>query len=596
MTISGTLRFDGRPTMPLSWDYTEAGLGLAASGAAVWHGAGAPLARTHRGLVIAWDGRLDNAEDVRQRYGWTRSDTPGDADVALAAFERDGASGLLALIGDWSLAIWDGRRRRLHLARDYMGARPLYYAACRDGVDWSTSLGDLVVRTNRGDALSDRFAAGFLSVRLSAELTPYDGVHAVPPGVCLTFAEDGDRRQRFWRLEPGEIRYRDPREYEARLRALWREAVGVRLRTAGTVWAELSGGLDSSSVVCMADALVREGAVAAPGLRLVSHATLQSPEGDERRFIADVEARVGVRSEIVGVEAHHDDSDPATAWLSPYVAHGVGLETTRRIRAAGGRVVLSGRTGDAVMGCQPDNTAAVFDDLRRLEVRRALRELHAWSRATRRPFVQVVAGLMVSRGAAELSAPPGLLGPRLRPLLDDVPPAPDVAHVRRAKRELARMVLGYSDGARLDVPHRPPDVVYAHPFTHRPLVDFMLAIPGRELSAPGEMRALMRRAFAHLLPPRVLRRTSKGSYPPAAFRSARRLAAAMDPDRVEAVERGWVDRDALRDARRRLVDGGGESGGDISVVLRLEAWLQARRTRFADPGRKEVNSDAVLNA
>ena len=47
------------------------------------------------------------------------------------------------------------------------------------------------------------------------------------------------------------------------------------------------------------------------------------------------------------------------------------------------------------------------------------------------------------------------------------------------------MVLGYSAGGRLDVPHLPPDVVYTYPFAHRPLVDFVLAIPGEELSAPA---------------------------------------------------------------------------------------------------------------
>src|SRR5207248_7316850 len=142
----------------------------------------------------------------------------------------------------------------------------------------------------RIDALSDRFASGFMSLRLSPEITPYDGVYAVPPGVCVSIAASGRvMRRRFWTLEAGEIRYPAPRAYEEQLLALWREAVRARLRSAGTVWAELSGGLDSSSVVCMADRLVKSGAVPAQALRLVSHVTLQSPEGDERRFIAEVE-------------------------------------------------------------------------------------------------------------------------------------------------------------------------------------------------------------------------------------------------------------------------------------------------------------------
>ena len=159
------------------------------------------------------------------------------------------------------------------------------------------------------------------------------------------------------------------------------------------------------------------------------------------------------------------------------------------------------------------------------------------------------------------------------------------------------MVLGYAEGGRLDIPHYPPDVVYTYPFAHRPLVEFVLAIPGEELSAPGVTRSLMRRAFNGLLPPRVLNRQSKGYYPPAAFRAARRLAASMVPvDRLEVVQRGWIDADRLRQSLRTLTDGGGETGGDIYRVLRLEGWLEARKIRSAIPQRKEVNDHAVLNA
>ena len=97
----------------------------------LWTGApSAPQpARSLSGLVIAWDGRLDNRHDLLLRLGPLAGDGAGDAALAAAAFERWGSDGLRALVGDWSLAIWDGAARTLHLARDYMGVRPLYYSA-----------------------------------------------------------------------------------------------------------------------------------------------------------------------------------------------------------------------------------------------------------------------------------------------------------------------------------------------------------------------------------------------------------------------------------------------------------------------------------
>jgi asparagine synthase (glutamine-hydrolysing) len=544
-----------------------------------------------------FDGRIDNRDELLIRLGEPASASWADSEIALAVFDRWGVAGLGSIVGEWSLAMWDAERRELHLARDYMGARPLYYCAAPRPPSWSTDLADLVMRTGRAEQLSDHFAARFISLSPGPDTTPYAGITAVPPGMCVSIASTGRVTQRrFWQIGADEIRYRDPRTYEEHLRALWREAVLSRLRTGEPIWAELSGGLDSSSVVCMAALLIAHGPTSVPALRLVSHATLQSPEGDERRFIAEVERQVGVHTDIIGVEDSQEQTDPERAWLTPYVLQGVGLETMRRVRAGGGRIVLSGRLGDAIMGCQPDNSVAVHDDLRRWDVRAAVRNLRAWSRATRMPFIEIAWRLAAGASHPLPDGAIELLTPRLKAMVRDRPRLDIPAHVRRSKRPLARMILGYSCGARLDIPDRPPGVVYTYPFSHRPLVEFMLAIPAEQLSAPGVTRSLMRRAFASFVPPRVIRRVSKGYYPPAAYRAARRRAAAIRVRELEVVERGWIDPDRLQDAIHALTAGSGETGGDVDAVMRLEAWLQARRQYLATPSQKEVNTDEVLHA
>jgi asparagine synthase (glutamine-hydrolysing) len=573
----------------------DRGCTLRQNGEDVWLGERqGDLARHPSGLTATWDGRIDNRDELLMRLG---ERTAPDADIALAMFAHWGTDGLASIVGEWSLVVWDAARRTVHLARDYMGARPLYYYADAAHAAWSADLCELVTRTGLVDDLSERFAAGFMTLGVRSAATPYEGVHAVPPGVCVSVTAAGAiAASRFWRLDAGEIRYRDPRTYEEHLRVLWREAVRARLRTNQIVWAELSGGLDSSSVVCMADALIKSRVAPAPALRTVSHATLHSPEGDERRFIAEVERSTGVRSKIVGVEDSQDCTDPERAWVTPYALQGVGLDTVRRVRDDGGRIVLSGRLGDAVMGCQPDNSVAVFDDLGRGRVSTALRNMRAWSRATRKPFLEIAWRLLQPENSAPADTGVDLLMPRLRDLLRDAPGIDVPSGLRRSKRPLARMVLGYTMGLRLDIPHRPPGIVYAYPFVHRPLVDFVLAIPGEQLSAPGATRSLMRRAFSGLVPARVIRRVSKGYYPPAAYRAARQLAASLTPRDLEVVDRGWIDPDRLQAAFHALTDGGGETGGDIHTVLRLEAWLQARRARLPIPLRKEVNTNEVLHA
>src|SRR6185437_5225251 len=82
--------------------------------------------RSSSGMVAAWDGRLDNRDDLLLRLGQPLGGSASDVGIALAVFERWGVEGLRFLIGDWSIAIWDRPLRTLHLARDYMGVRPLY--------------------------------------------------------------------------------------------------------------------------------------------------------------------------------------------------------------------------------------------------------------------------------------------------------------------------------------------------------------------------------------------------------------------------------------------------------------------------------------
>ena len=159
--------------------------------------------------------------------------------------------------------------------------------------------------------------------------------------------------------------------------------------------------------------------------------------------------------------------------------------------------------------------------------------------------------------------------------------------------------MDYADGSRLQMPSHPPDLLYTYPFTHRPLVELVLAIPGRELSAPGVTRSLMRRAFADFVPARVLQRVSKGNYPPVMLRAIKPAAAAMLPvTKLEVVRRGWVDPARLDKAIRALVDGTSASALEVRPILRLEEWLASRqrRTSVVIPQRKEVRSHEVRNA
>jgi hypothetical protein len=343
----------------------------------------------------------------------------------------------------------------------------------------------------------------------------------------------------------------------------------------------------------------------------LSHVTLQSPEGDERTFIAEVEAQIGVRSVILGAEEHADLPADADDWATPLAPSGVQVASIRQVQRHGGRVILSGRMGDVVMGCTPDNSVAVFDDFAERRPGIALAKMRDWSRACRKPFAHVGAALVreALRAVATTVEQPlkeaqqagvDLLTSRLRPLAYTGPAfAGPRLRARLSKRELTHTLLEYSRDARLEPQSDIPDVTYTYPFAHRPLVEFMLSIPGEQLSAPGTTRALMRRAFKGLVPDRVLRRVSKGHYSPVVLRAIRaRLVSLGSVERLEVVRRGWIDGGRLDAKMRLLLGGGSPTIGELQHVLCLEDWLTTRNRRApaAIPKREEVETNGVLIA
>jgi asparagine synthase (glutamine-hydrolysing) len=93
-------------------------------------------------MVITWDGRLDNRDELMPQLHT-------DLAIVAAAFERWRTDSFAKLIGDWALAIWNQGDRSLVLARDYVGIRHLFYYPKQESVVWCTNLAVLVLLANR---------------------------------------------------------------------------------------------------------------------------------------------------------------------------------------------------------------------------------------------------------------------------------------------------------------------------------------------------------------------------------------------------------------------------------------------------------------
>src|SRR5262249_28042956 len=151
------------------------------------------------------------------------------------------------------------------------------------------------------------YIAGWLGQFPATDLTPYVGIHSVPPSCFIRLEQRRQTLRQYWDFNPSKrIRYRSDLEYEEHFRAVFRESVRRRLRSDAPVLAELSGGMDSSSIVCVADLVVSHEERESPRLDTVSYFDDSEPNWNERPFFTRVEEWRGQTGWHIDV-SHHEE-------------------------------------------------------------------------------------------------------------------------------------------------------------------------------------------------------------------------------------------------------------------------------------------------
>jgi asparagine synthase (glutamine-hydrolysing) len=207
-------------------------------------------------MAITGDVRLDNRVELAQRLG--RPGLPGgtlsDGELIIAAYERWGEDCATHLLGDFAFALWDGRQRTLFCARDVFGVKPFYYHQSSDlfafasDVDGVLSVPGVPTRLNQL-----RLSDYLLALSGDPASTIYEDVSRLPPARTMTVNAGGASLRRYWTPDAvTELHLGSEEEYDEAFRHVLEIAVRDRMPSEHAVGAFLSGGLDSSSIVCAA--------------------------------------------------------------------------------------------------------------------------------------------------------------------------------------------------------------------------------------------------------------------------------------------------------------------------------------------------------
>jgi asparagine synthase (glutamine-hydrolysing) len=546
--------------------------------------------RLKSGAVLAWDGRLDNRAEFIGLLGEHLRPDSADAAIVAAAYERWGSDCFAQLIGDWALAIWDPRAQSLLLAKDVIGTRPLYYAADAGRIAWSTLLDPLVFLAGRRLALEEEYLAGWLGAFPATHLTPYRGISSVPPASFVRLSRGRNVVEKYWDFDPTKkIRYKSDAEYEEHFRRVFRDGVRRRLRSESPVLAELSGGMDSSAIVCMADALLAEGCAETPRLDTISFYDDSEPNWNERPYFTKIEekrGRTGCHIDARSMDTRDGLREDSHIPLTPGSGRAPCPDLVHCMTLQGNRVVLSGVGGDEVTGGVPTPLPELADLLASGHLIRLARQLKAWALEKRKPWFHLfweaaraflpsvrVSGETRKRRAAWLDPRfarlfrAGLCG--YEPKLKFPGPRPSFQENLHTLETLRRQLGSAAIGPE-------PLAEKRYPYLDRDLLEFLFAVPREQLVGPGERRRLMRRALTGLVPAEILTRRRKAFVarkPILDFRHKYQYMLDAGGEMASA-SIGVINQPAFQEAFAEACRGRADHMVGLMRTLAIELWLR----------------------
>ncbi|MBI2818956.1 MAG: asparagine synthase (glutamine-hydrolyzing) [Acidobacteria bacterium] len=590
-----------------------------------------PLSDETGALCLTLDGRVDNREELRKGLEakglWLRSDT--DAELVLRAYQCWGEECPAQILGDFAFAIWDGHKRQLFCARDIMGIKPFYYYCDGRTFLFASELHQLLECPAVPGEPNEGFIAECLSgADPSLDQTLFANIFQLPRAHAMVVRADEVRKTRYWDVVGlAEIRYPNDQDYADHFLEIFWEAVRCRLRSQRRVDVLLSGGLDSSSVVCVAQWLSARGAAEHAGLESVSLA-FPGRECDETHYIEQVVRKCGLESCTVAerrpgasayrerIRLYRDLPDSAVD-----EAFSPALE---RVRETDGRVVLTGYGGDEWLTGSLYHTA---DLLRHFYVGKAIRQSYLDSRNLSNGHRASPSFLFLRYGFWPLLPQRARRGIRqvVKGERDGGVPAwirPEFAQhsrlaerLRRADRNgehFASIAHREDLGPRLDFPwYSLVDryvsrfgLEYRHPLLDRRVMEYCLALPQEQLRYGKEAKLVLRNAMKGLLPEAVRTRHTKAHYGTHTYAEALEDLGGDDLfGSLEIAARGWVDGARVREmyqqaaARFRRSDPAYRINlYPLWMIASIELW---HRIVFSSPGDtlpKDTNLYANLHA
>jgi len=489
-------------------------------------GGSQPMGSLDSDMVIVYNGEVYNYRDLRAELEILGHEfvTQSDTEVVLHAYEAWGTRALPKLNGMFAFAIAIPSRGQWFLARDPFGIKPLYYTRSKDRFAFSSEIRPLMRLPWVRKLARPEFLEAFLSQGHIAEnrpLTFFVDIMKIPPG-HFAKVEGAEVSVEKYSLQPPTATSQGPNEaagrnrraefaaLAARVRDLLITATRLRLQSEVPLGTCLSGGLDSSSVVCIINNLLKDSKAQADSVGERQHvfsAVYENFARDERRWIQAVTNATAVEGRQVrpiSAGLMREIDQLVRTQEEPFHSPSVYAQwCVMRLAKESVTVVLDGQGGDEVFGGYETYVASLLvDSIRSLKFAEAA--VIAWNGRT--ALLNLVRELRSASKAARLATQ--LLGlPTARGNSSRLIAQSTGSRLESDMEWELPLILRYADKNSMAF-----SIELRVPFLDTELVSFATEIPPQVRLHNGIAKALVRQAMIGIVPPQVLHRRDKVGY------------------------------------------------------------------------------------
>lgn len=502
-------------------------------------------------FTIVLDGRIDNRSAIISQLGLDAADASrlSDAVLIVRAYQHWGKTCFERLVGEFALVIFDKNKNEVICARDHLGERTLFFAFTDTQFVIASEPWAVLGAQASSPELNKSALAHLFALRVPEEgQTFFAGVHELPPAHGMSVDRSGHTLWRYWQPDPSKkIRFKTEKEYADCFLALLEESVRCRMRATTRVGVLMSGGLDSTSIACLAARMLSP-----QPLTTISNVYDELSECDEREYINAVQACWGTNS----IQMPFDNNWTFRDWEhwphNPNQPEGniyrLGLEQDyKRAQAEGLRVLLTGEAGDPLYIAGEEWLADFFLEGRFYDAWRGFRTqvqtkglryfvYTGHLRATVRALLRRFAPWLLDLHRRRVSYP-AWLSPLPKSFLKK--------GENEAPRELERhsMLLGpfYAYGGSHEAANAVRSgIELRYPYRDRRLVEFMIGIPAYLLHYGGLYKHILRIAMQGVLPEAVRTRKKPTFLSPLFWRGVEREKKVLQ-DNLYGGNHAWQE-------------------------------------------------------